>query len=291
VLCQNIWSDYIWERAKWKVHSVMNYHNIDETLPSARKHGPSKLEVKVLNYFQLQKTNDYSYNSITTEFYCDALGMEVTPNTCAFTRRRGWDEKQANEGSITNVVYSHIIQTAREVGFITPSNTELEATGNATSDCEKNPDPKIISSELQNQCIKNRNRIIEKRNQITNNGTVTIHGTNISKITTWQELATSHRERLGSNNSKAWNQVLPLSCPPKNELEVLLNKSLAFEELVLPDFYNTPLGKEEHIRLFWDTWLGEKNIFCWVNSDQLFRNATTWDEILNERMLTYKWYK
>jgi hypothetical protein len=57
----------------------------------------------------------------------------------------------------------------------------------------------------------------------------------------------------------------------------------------MPKFYATPLGKEEHIRLFWDSWLEQKKLFCWVNTDRLFENVTTWDEILNERMVTYKW--
>ena len=55
VLCQNIWSGFIWDLVKNKSHSASVYENIDKTLPSIREYGPSKLEVKVLNYFQLQK--------------------------------------------------------------------------------------------------------------------------------------------------------------------------------------------------------------------------------------------
>jgi len=48
----------------------------------------------------------------------------------------------------------------------------------------------------ERQCIKGDLDIIIKRKQITNNNTITIHGTNMSKITTWHELATSNQIKL-----------------------------------------------------------------------------------------------
>ena len=87
--CPNIWSDYIWQHVKLKNEERYMgrngaYFQLDKTLPNARKTGPSKIEVKVLNYFQLPKidASNSHYNTITTELSGVPDGAEV-PNGVA----------------------------------------------------------------------------------------------------------------------------------------------------------------------------------------------------------------
>lgn len=134
-------------------------------------------------------------------------------------------------------------------------------------------------------------------NRITSNGAITIVGTNSSNITTYKDLAQHHhRARLYTSSSttqttatSSWTEGLPIECLPTKQLNKLLEQSLKFEALVMPDFYATPLGREEHERMFWDTWLGERKLFCWVDIETLFQNATSWNEIVNERMVDHVW--
>jgi hypothetical protein len=63
--------------------------------------------------------------------------------------------------------------------------------------------------------------------------------------------------------------------PEEVQLVRLLQKSLEFEQSVTPD-----------LRLFWDVWLEEKKVFLWIDINRLFQNATSWDEIFNERMVS-----
>ena len=208
--CPNIWSDYIWPYIKPKNknggYSAQNYNQLDTTLPNARRSGPSKIEVKVLNYFQLPKNNTVHYNTITTELYCDALGMDLTPNMCNFSRERGGQQEQrtqqqqrqqqnnhhhnnsnnnnhnnseelvTNKGSPENVAYQHIVETARRLALIIPTNEQLEANEKVRSDCKKQ-DVHVWCESL-NRCIHPRKCKKNRKAPIGELGTITVHGTN-----------------------------------------------------------------------------------------------------------------
>jgi len=282
--CPTIWK-YLWNfHVRKKNYNGRRgwYRNLDITLTNARKNGPSRTEIKVLNYFQLP--NESFYNTITTELYCDALGMELTPNTCNYSRQRELERGRGgvNKGSQGNVVYEHIVKTALKLELISPTTEEK-----ARFECDLDGD---FWCESKHKCMakdtkSKTKRKCRKRNIIQDERTQNSNMTDMSTINTWQKLAQYHTETLGMN----WKQNLPLLCPPREELEVLLNKSLAFEELILPEFYNTPLGKDEHIRLFWDNWVKQKKTYCWVDTDRLFQDATSWVQILHDRMVINTW--
>jgi hypothetical protein len=42
-------------------------------------------------------------------------------------------------------------------------------------------------------------------------------------------------------------------------------------------------------QLFWDVWLKERKVVCRVDIERLFQNAQTWDEIINQRMVSVDW--
>ena len=74
------------------------YNNINLTIPCIVEMGPSNLEAKILNFFQLPKAvNNTShlknqstvkkYDNITTELYSNALNMELTPHTWSHSQR------------------------------------------------------------------------------------------------------------------------------------------------------------------------------------------------------------
>ena len=116
--------------------------------------------------------------------------------------------------------------------------------------------------------------------------TTIVVGTNSSAVPRmFKDLARYHTEV----HNATWTRSLPLQCTPRPVLERLLRKSLAFEELIVPDFYVTPPGRVEHERLFWDVWHGQKKMFCWVDLVRLFANATSWEEIIDDRMVNYNW--
>jgi len=72
---------------------------------------------------------------------------------------------------------------------------------------------------------------------------------------------------------------LPLHCPRQDLLERLLKKSLAFEEKILPDFFVSEMGEVEHRRLFWSM-VDERKEFCHVNTKELLKGKTSWEEAL-----------
>ena len=126
---------------------------------------------------------------------------------------------------------------------------------------------------------------LQELDKITSGRNIRIVGTNTSNITTYQELASYHT----GVHKRTWTESLPIVCPKRSQLEQLLEKSLAMEKRLMPDFYDSPMGKEEHIRLFWDVWLKKKRLFCWVDTDRLFEGADSWDVIINERMVNHDW--
>jgi len=296
-----------WHHEGDEKYNIKTYVNIHLTLPATIESGPSKLESKILNYFQLPKartTNENggkTFNSITTELYCDALGTELTPSGCNHGREianhRGLGEGNTaasstntntsslvvNKGSTSDVVYQHIVAAGFRLGF-------LVSTDDTTLEFEKNncKGKSVWCDSLQqcsNDCVDEENALRQELENITSDGKITIIGTNSSNIKTWKDLSDYHT----GVQKLTWTKSLPIRCLSRKELKEILKRSLELEEMVVPEFYATPLGKDEHERLFWDVWVEEKNLFCWVDIHKLFHNAKSWNEIVNERMVNYDW--
>ena len=293
--------------AKFRAES---YKNIDRSLPEIAKAGPPNLEIKILNHFQkhqvpsslsaaeVEATRNESsrkrYKSITTELFCDAFGVDLTPHTCEYNLEL--EKKQSkspivanlntsalvvNKGSITDTFYQQIIAAAYRFGYLIPSDKELiddEARKNKCNgiwcfgECLRANMGTLL-------CKRQKDDIRAELERITLSGQISIIGTNNSNITTWRDLSDYARAQ-----NITWTKSLPKTCVDRKILEDLLQRSLALEELVLPEFYNTSLGKDEHKRLFWDVWHEEKKMFCWVDIERLFQNATSWDEVVRERI-------
>jgi len=94
---------------------------------------------------------------------------------------------------------------------------------------------------------------------------------NMTRIQARERLRAYHQQSLGLNFID-----LPLICPPKKALEILLNKSLIFEQLVIPELYYSPQGKQQHEQFFWE--MVNKRIFCNVHLPILIK--TSWNEVL-----------
>jgi len=266
--------------------------------------------VKILNYFQ--QPDDY--NSISTELYCNILGMDRTPNTCEYSRNQISPDVR-NKGSLDNVPYKLIIFEAQNRGWINTSTTSTSSknrTSTTTSTTSTTTTRIQTWRELQEyhtQIIINRNR---NNNNSSNNGN---NGTTVE-----------------SNN----NIYLPLKCPSKDMLDMFLNKSLDYEKLIMPElelYYNNSskskskheqlssrLGnmEEEHINKFWNKFttttttttpssklsdgttrmttttkkeiiLKDNHELCSIDIDILFGNSSNWEQVLNERMIIDKW--
>ncbi len=291
------------------------YEPILVTLPDIKAVGPSKLEAKILNYFQLSHTSNQkegdnvssvkAYNSITTELYCDAFGMGLTPNTCAYAQkieaekpkdiallgtntRTNTSSLVANKGGTSDSIYQQIVAAGYRFGFLLPSVREFEEYKERKEACQGKGfwcDSLRKCKARKEGCNSETKTLRGVLEKITSGGNTTIVGTNTSNITMFRELARYHNEV----HNRTWTDSLPMVCPQRSQLEQLLEKSLAMEELVMPDFFASPLGKEEHSRIFWNVWLEEKKLFCWVDIDRLFQGATSWDVIINERMVSHDW--
>lgn len=294
-------------------YSTLFYATIDKTLPTIVEAGPSKLEAKILNFFQLpypsNESGVKSFNSITTELYCDAFGMELTPHTCNHARDIAKDNTTssipaglvANKGSTSNAVYQQITAAGHRLGFILPTDKQLKAEGKCGNKSTTRKQRKKQSVELfrcdadtkcyddtkrnRELCTRTESALRNELHKCTSGGKTSIIGTNSTNIRTYEDLSDYHTKMHGLS----WTESLPIQCLRKKELDLLLQMSLEYEQSVMPEFYATPLGKDEHIRLFWDVWLEEKKLFCWVDINRLFQDATSWDEIINERMVSYDW--
>ena len=80
---------------------------------------------------------------------------------------------------------------------------------------------------------------------------------------------------------------LPLKCPNRSDLELVLQRTLELEEMMMPAFFKSARGEVELRRSFW-VLADEMKEFCSVDIDQLFYNKTWWDEVLNSLNST-KW--
>ena len=85
-----------------------------------------------------------------------------------------------------------------------------------------------------------------------------------------------------------WTHNFPLMCPRKEELQSLLAKSLLLEELVMPEFFSTKLGREEHVQAFWKL-VNKKKAFCWLDVQRLFEGTSSYNDLLVNRMSLAQW--
>jgi hypothetical protein len=138
---------------------------------------------------------------------------------------------------------------------------------------------------MEPKCAEEEEEIRKMLDKITSGGKISVVGTNSSNITMYKDLSVYHRNVHEANPVKS----LPYICPGKQQLENLLKRSLQLEKLLMPEFYVSSLGEEEHKRLFWDVWFKERKIFCWVDIERLFQNVQSWDEIINHRMVNIDW--
>ena len=287
------------ESGNYRVRQM--YDPISITLPESIERGPSKLQAKVLNYFQLphsssnpeDETSGFkAYNSITTELYCEAFGENLTPHSCSHAQKNSRKEKHkknsslvANKGDLADSVYQNIVATGYRYGFLLFTEQELQERQRKCQAESRFWCDFVRKCTKEDSCTKETKRHRELLDQITLSGKNTIVGTSTSNVAMFTELSDYHSKI----HDKIWTGSLPIKCPTREILDKLLKKSLAFEELVMPEFYASSMGREEHIRLFWDVWLKEKKLFCWVDTMRLFQGATSWDEIINKRMVSYNW--
>ncbi|CAB9526107.1 expressed unknown protein [Seminavis robusta] len=80
---------------------------------------------------------------------------------------------------------------------------------------------------------------------------------------------------------------LPLICPKPAHLDQLLNKSLAFEKMVMPTAYYLEL-QEVHRAAFWEI-ANEKKEFCSVDAKMLLNGKTSWREVQKAMKKSKEW--
>ena len=81
---------------------------------------------------------------------------------------------------------------------------------------------------------------------------------------------------------------LPLICPAREELQALLQKSLDFEEEIMPTLFDSQHGKREHEQEFWKL-ADQERIFCWVDKGTLLNGKETWEQVLEALKTTTEW--
>ena len=326
--CQSIWQ-YVQSNlrtfeerkktnsARIQQYNTQFYHNIHETIPLARTvllstntstNTNNNNNVEILNYFQLPNTNTdikntndldtdaaddakkygfgVGYNSISTELYCKVLGRHRTPHTCKYSRDLGTNVVIHHKGSVDNIPYKLIMFEAYRRGWVhayPPNSKWYNKTWNNRRGRKKRTETattandQSISSVLSNSKIQLWEDLKEYHIQVVHGGEEAIQQKKIQK----------------NEESEVSFLVLPLLCPTRKRLEQLLLMSLRLEQSILPDFYNSTLGKEALVTDFWISAdhgrISEQNQFCSVNIPELFGAATSWEEVLTERMTIQSW--
>jgi hypothetical protein len=272
------------------------YNNLDQTLPVVRAAGPPKLEVETMNYFQLPHSNYNaesgvkSYDTITTELYCDVLQMPYSCKNNLEMAKSNDTKNSVNAGSTADAAYQQIVAYGYLLGYLLPNKKDRVEIQKERIKCIKekgeiNWCESLYRYEGEPECDKQENEIRTMLDKITKGGKTSIVGTSSSNIAMYKDLSVYHRKVHKAIPVKS----LPYICPGKQQLEKLLQRSLQLEEKLMPEFYASPFGEEEHKRLFSDVWLKERKIFCWVDIERLFQIARSWDEIINQRMVNIDW--
>jgi len=108
-------------------------------------------------------------------------------------------------------------------------------------------------------------------------------------ILTTEEMSNRTRyemtQDLKRHHHSAGLDRMPVKCPHRVLLEKLLEKSLAFERLIMPDFSTTPEGEAMHKR---DFWAMEKQ-YCTVDVDALLAGKSHWNEVVEAMQTTKEW--
>lgn len=81
---------------------------------------------------------------------------------------------------------------------------------------------------------------------------------------------------------------LPRLCPPKEQLQVLLDRSLDLERRVMSHGEYATNHRQEHTDAFWKAATVQKK-YCWVDVDRLLEDATSWQQVLDERLTRDEW--
>ncbi|CAB9528895.1 expressed unknown protein [Seminavis robusta] len=79
---------------------------------------------------------------------------------------------------------------------------------------------------------------------------------------------------------------LPLICPKQSDLEHLLNKSLAFERMVLPEKHLDL--QQAHTTSFWEMAKDRKD-FCSVDTTTLLEGKVSWEQVQEAMKETKEW--
>eukprot|EP00525_Craspedostauros_australis_P010223 CAMPEP_0198128330 /NCGR_PEP_ID=MMETSP1442-20131203/49063_1 /TAXON_ID= /ORGANISM="Craspedostauros australis, Strain CCMP3328" /LENGTH=172 /DNA_ID=CAMNT_0043788471 /DNA_START=22 /DNA_END=540 /DNA_ORIENTATION=- len=110
----------------------------------------------------------------------------------------------------------------------------------------------------------------------------------ISNFTQQNAHRLKQTEKLAEYHGSQLNLTLadlPLICPKEEELQKLLDISLALEKKWMPQWHATPQGEAAH-RASFDRIARKKREFCTVDMDKLFANVRTWDGLLEEMKRT-----
>ena len=253
----------------------------------------SASKVEILNYFQLP--NENYYNSISTELYCKVLGMDRTPNTCVYSHQKGADISVHHKGKVDDIPYKLIMKEVYQRGWLSayPStHKKYDATMSySNSRIQTWTDLQEYHTQL----------LLKTHNNDTGDGDGDGDGDD-EKVTKKDNL---NENVSTTTTTTTTTMIFPLLCPTNLQLETFLVKSLQFEQLVMPEFYNTHLGEVEHNKSFWKMAGGnnkngaddeddaqqqsstENNPFCWIDIETLFGKASSWEEVLNERMTIF----
>ena len=295
--CNSLW-DFMWKRyiQRANQYNTGRYQNIHRTLPIAREivlstnttptdndnnnnnnngnvvanHATTN-KVEILNYFQLP--NEEYYNSITTELYCQVLGLDRTPHTCQHSRQKGVTAEVHHKGYVDNVPYKLILKEAHQRGWVsgypvTSNNYQAMLYANSTIQTWK---------DLQ-----------DYHTQLLLTTTTTQTNTHNSSSEGDDESTTAT-----TNVKKNGRMIFPLLCPTKSQLATFLHKSLQFEKLVMPHFSHTALGEQAHTKAFWHvTANGTRstdNLFCSIDIPTFFGTVTSWEQLIEERLSIEAW--
>jgi len=186
--------------------------------------------------------------------------------------------REKHYNSITTELYCKSLGTGRTENACRYSRDE-----------RSNEEINTIKNKGSNDIVKYHDIVVEAKNRgwikkptyFTDEGVEeTTHNRRIKEVVTLEEYHTKELGLAGATN-------LPLLCPSQSQLQIFLDKSLRFEELIMPSFSLTALGKEEHIRSFWE--LANKKEFCWLDIERLFQNASSWEDLLHKRLVIDKW--
>jgi len=114
----------------------------------------------------------------------------------------------------------------------------------------------------------------------------------------WIETSKLTREQARQDLMKHHTKILqkgftdlPLMCPSRAELEMLLQKSLKLEQIMWPQLYDSSSStrqsledaKVDHVQQFWKL-ADQKRGYCAVDTDLLFNNVNSYEQLMYESM-------